>query len=94
MMKRKTNWDDSGVINIVGMAIIIIGIVLLVFMGALVLIYAPNIAAAVLISGLAIFILVKVPIPDFKLKIGLVAVLIFIAGMIYFYGNEILGAVV
>jgi len=52
------------------------------------------VAAAVLISALAIFILVKVPIPDIKLKIGLVAVLIFIAGMIYYYGNDILGAVV
>ena len=94
MMKRKTNWNDSGVINIIGIAIILVAIVILVIMGALVLLYAPNIAAAVLISGLAIFILVKVPIPDIKLKIGLVAVLIFIAGMIYYYGNDILGAVV
>ena len=94
MMKRKTNWDDSGVISIVAWAVIIVAVLLMVFLGALVLIYAPNVAAAVLISGLAIFILVKVPIPDLKLKIGLVAVLVFIAGMIYFYGNDILGAVV
>ena len=74
--------------------VVIILIVVATVSGALMLLYAPNIMAAVLIALVAVWILVKAPIPDLRVRLGLPLVLIAFAILFYYYGNEILGAVV
>ena len=74
--------------------VLIIAIVALVITGALFLIFSPNIMAAVLIALVAVWILIKAPFPDLKVRIGLPLILIVIAILFYYYGNEILGAVI
>lgn len=74
--------------------ILIIAIVAVVITGALFLIFSPNIMAAVLIALVAVWILIKGPFPDTRVRVGLPLVLIVIAILFYYYGNDILGAVV
>jgi len=74
--------------------IVIVLIVALVLTGALMLLFAPNIMAALLIALLAVWILIKAPIPDLRFKIGLPILLVFVAIMVYYYGNELLAVVV
>ena len=74
--------------------VVIILIAAMVITGALFLLFAPNIMAAVLIALVAVWILVKAPIPDMRVRLGLPLFLIVVAILFYYYGNEILGAVV
>ena len=74
--------------------ILIIVIAITVITGALMLLFAPNIMAAILIAILAMWILIKAPIPDLRFKIGLPIMLVIVAIFIYYYGNELLAVVV
>ena len=73
--------------------IMIVVIVALVLTGALLLLFAPNIMAALLIAIIAVWILIKAPIPDLRFKIGLPVLLVALAIFVYFYGNDLLGVV-
>ena len=77
--------------------VILILIVLLIVglvIGGLFLIYAPHISAAVLIGAVAVFLLIKGPFPDMRLRVGLPMAMIAVALMIYFYGEDLLAVVV
>lgn len=74
--------------------VIVIAIVALVLTGALLLLFAPNIMAAILIAIIAVWILMKGPTPDMRLRIGLPIILAALAVFVYFYGNELLAVVV
>ena len=97
-MKRMAK-DENGFIQGLLMnpwviLVIVIALVIGLAMAGLMLLYAPNIMAAVLIALVAVYLLVKPPIPDPRFRIGVPLVLIGLAVFIYFYGNELLAVIV
>lgn len=79
--------------NPVVIVILIILLIVGVITGGLFLLFAPEIMAAILIAGVAVLVLIKGDFLDPKIRVGVAFILIAIAIMIYFYGNELLAVV-
>ena len=97
-MKRMAR-DENGFVqgllmNPWVLLVIVIAAVIGMAMAGLMLLYAPNIMAALLIAGVAVYLLIRPPIPDPRFRIGLPIALIGLAVFIYFYGNELLAVIV
>lgn len=87
--------DDRGWLeNPYVLVVILIVLCILAISGALMLLFAPNIMAALLIVVLAIWLMWKAPIPDVRFRVGIPIVLIIIAIMVYFWGNEMLAVII
>lgn len=86
--------DEGWLENPYVLVALLIVLCILAISGALMLLFAPNIMAALLIVVLAIWLMWKAPIPDARFRVGIPVVLIIIAILIYFYGNELLAVII
>ena len=91
MRLKNDNSGNALLMNPVALIIILIVVVIFAIIGGLAVLYAPNIAAAAVLALIAVIVVWKVPIPDIRVKLGVFAVLIISAILIYFYGAEFLG---
>ncbi len=80
--------------NPIVMVILAVLLIVGVVTGALFLIFAPEIMAAVLIAVVALWLLIKGPFADPRLRVGIPLILIAIAILIFFFGEGIVGAII